>query len=149
MNIRIIRRGRAAAWLAPLVLALAIPAAAAAQQRATSVRVALVDELPVHGARAVVVREGGAAGAMTILLTRASANPEMLAGALSLARRLRARSLEPTGRFVAPLAGAVRRRPASSDTERRLAALLHRLEEQPAVRIGNLGTGRWVETAMR
>ena len=138
--------GRLAPTLIALLLfAAASPSSALTQYRRTPIRVAIVDSLPVRGARALVVREGGAAGFTTIILTRASANTEMLAGALALARKLLERPLGPTGRLVAPVSGAARRGPASTGTEQRLTAILRRLEGQPHARIGNVGRGRWIE----
>ena len=151
MSITLVSALRRLAIAAGLV-ALAIAATAlhiAAQADGRPVRVVVLDSLPVSNARALVLQEGRGAQPITIFLTPASANIEMLGGALALARQLRARPLPANRTILVPVSGVVRRGTLNRHAERRLTSILRELEGRPVARIGNVGRGRWIETAIR
>lgn len=151
MTITLVSALRRLAIAAGLV-ALAIAATAlhiAAQAEGKPVRVVVLDSLPVGNARALVLQEGRGTQPITIFLTPASANSEMLGGALAIARKLRAKPLPANRTVLVPISGVVRRGTISTTAERRLTAMLRRLEERPTARIGNVGRGRWIETGLR
>ena len=151
MSITVVSALRRLAIAAALV-ALAIAATAlhiAAQAEGKPVRVVVLDSLPVDNARALVLHEGRGTQPITIFLTPASANAEMLGGALAIARKLRARPLPANRTVLVPISGVVRRGTISPSAERRLTSILRRLEERPTARIGNVGRGRWIDTGLR
>ena len=119
----------------------------AAQRGGSPLRIAVVDSLPVRDARALVMREGAGAQPITIFLTPASANVEILGGALTIARRLRAKPLAAHRTELIPVSGVVQRGTLGATAEARLVGMLRRLESQPVAQIGNLGRGRWIEVA--
>lgn len=138
--------------IAAALVALAIAATAlhiGAQAEGRPVRVVVLDSLPVANARALVLQEGRGVQPITIFLTAASANPEMLGGALAIVRKLRARPLAANRTLLVPVTGVVRRGAISPRTERRLTSILRRLEDRPPARIGNVGRGRWIEAGIR
>ena len=138
--------------IAAALVALAIAATAlhiSAQAEGRPVRVVVLDSLPVANARALVLHEGRGVQPITIFLTPASANPEMLGGALALARKLRAKPLPANRTVLVPISGIVRRGTIAPGAERRLTNILRRLENRPRARIGNVGPGRWIETTTR
>lgn len=135
---------RIVAYMGVIVLLLA-PSGAEAQRR-PSVVVAVADTLSQPDARAQIVRSPMQAEDM-ILVRRADLSPVMLSAALATLVGERERRAEPKALEVLTITGAVARGPISEERQRALKAVLGRLEEQPIVKIGNLGSGRWVRVA--
>lgn len=137
----------------PLVLAallalasLSMPAAVHAQDAAApAVVLALADSLPVANARAVVLFRSRPTGQHVIVLSTTTATPETIGGALALVARLQREHANDDLSAVVPISAIAPRRSLSASRQSQLASYLSTLRAQPRTRLGNVGTGRWVE----
>jgi len=127
-------------------VALVVTAWALVTQSARRVRIALIESLPTATARAEILRFRERSRHDLILLPARTAGPLDLAAALELYRsqspRIAARS-RSAGRTTLTSLGDYSR--LSPRTLRRAAAMLRAVQQEPEVRIGNLGRGRWEE----
>ena len=144
---------RIAGTLAVLAIAIASGAPAAAQGQARKpVVVALPDSFPetheprgqITGVRGMVVRFASPGKRDMVILKHDDASPETLAAAINLLRRFRREVPNPQSDRVATLVDFVppKLTPAAREA---LAARLRELNSQQASRVGNLGSGRWIE----
>lgn len=135
---------------AALAVAIALPCAvslAAASQRPsgpTAVEVVIPDRFPSTEAFALVVRFAAPGKTDLVLLDARHATPQTLGAALALLRHLRATSPRPGHDVVTTVRGFATVR-ASAPRTAALEGVLRILNAQPTSRVGNLGTGRWVE----
>jgi hypothetical protein len=109
------------------------------------VQVALVESLSAPAARAEVIRFGGERPDLILLRSSTVTADDVVAAFTALQGARRSRPARPglTARMTI-LDGT---RPGAVDARvtRRAEAILRQLKTSPAVRIGNLGRGRWGE----
>ncbi|MGH7720028.1 MAG: hypothetical protein ACREON_14450 [Gemmatimonadaceae bacterium] len=128
------------------LLALSMPAAA--QHTASvlrPVRVAVPDEFPTPGARALIVRSPAAGQGDVIILNHAHATAEALSAALALLRELRRSIANPPHTQVVTMQGFTARGAIDRGTLEPLKSRLDLLRSRRPARIGNLGMGKWIE----
>jgi hypothetical protein len=125
--------------------ALVLSSAAAAAQRPDGpVIIAITDTLPSRDARAVVMRYPREPHRDIIILKGDDASVELLGGALAMLEQRRGKGRKDAQQEVVTIQGvAIDAVPAKMLPV--LKATLERLSEQPVVRIGNLGRGRWLQ----
>ena len=117
------------------------PALRAQQVADRAVVLALPDTFPSIEARAILVQE---AGRSVVVLRNGDLTPETLHVALKVLRRVETRPPSRGRGTIIPITGYA---PGSELAESRrieLAQLLAELKTRPVVRVGDLGTGRWI-----
>jgi len=123
------------------------PAPLAGQDtRPTPIFLALPESFPPVDARVVLLREPGRD---IVVLKTAEANPETLAIALRLLRRLRRETPTPTRGQMVPVTGFAFTSEISVAEHEWLESTLSRLRERPLSNVGNLGPGRWTRYRAR
>lgn len=123
---------------------VSLSAPTAAQRPDGPVIVAVTDTLPSRDARAVLIRYPRESHRDIIILKSDDATVELLGGALAMLEQRRGRGRKDAQQEVVTIQGvAIDAVPANMLPV--LKATLERLSQQPVVRIGNLGRGRWLQ----
>ena len=130
-----------------LVAAGPSPTKRAQGQESNPIFLALPESFPEIDARAVLMLEPGRD---IVVLSHADADPETLATALGVLRRMRRdHPRAPDRGQLVPITGFVVREPVGAEVRATLQQALDELRERPVANVGNLGPGRWMQFSER
>jgi hypothetical protein len=132
---------RAAMLLLALVTVVGAERAAAQDDDATPVFLAMPRQFPDFEARAILMRTPGRD---IVILHDGETSAETLAVALGVLRRIRADTPHVTQGQLVPITGFASRGGMTEQRARRLDTALQELRARPVTEVGNLGPGRWM-----
>jgi hypothetical protein len=136
--------GISTALITALALTL-VPIKPATAQSGGRVQVALVDSLSSPSARAEVVRFAGERPDIILLRSSTVTKDDVTAALVAWEKARVDRPARPGLTARMTIVGGGRADGADSRIVRRAEAILRQLKAAPAVRVGNLGRGRWGE----
>jgi hypothetical protein len=138
--------------VAAIVASLAALGAASRRAEAQAqgrpvVWIAVPDSFPAADVPALVVRTGARPQTPTVLVNKRDLRPETIMAALAAAHVAIRGPIKPGETQVTGVSHFDRPRPMKPRTRELATRWVQQLQTQPVTRIGNLGTGRWIEVA--
>jgi hypothetical protein len=131
--------------LCAATLAVVPGRAITAQARTNRVQIAVPDSFPSNAGRALVMRFADPARSDVVIVNRSALSARTLAASMALLRTLRRQVARPPQDMLTLVDGFVEMRNIDAREMAEWERTVGRLRAQPRSKIGNLGTGQWIE----